>query len=259
MIKLFLVVIYKEDVSSCKTLNSFKNIGLYKKSNNKFIVWDNSPDCRNESINLTDFFECNNIEYIHTPENTSLSKLYNLTIRNHNADLYCIFDQDSEISRKDYDSYLDSVVSENPDINIFLPQIFVGDKLYSPGRFWIFKGSHYKNLSIGVNKDSKYTAITSGIVIRNAVFKDEGIYFNEELTLYGIDTRFFNDYRKFDNNFFVLDVELSHDLSEEHLSRDERKKRVINYYDCLFKTENNILVKSLIYFYIFICKLIGKC
>ena len=179
-------------------------------------------------------------------------------IKNHEADLYCIFDQDSEITRSDYDTYLDEIIYQNPNINVFLPQIYSNESLYSPGRFWIFKGSHYIDIKSGIHEDKKYTAITSGMCIRKKVFFEKNIWFNEDLQLYGIDTCFFNTYRKVDKKFFVLDMVMNHDLSQDSLTPELRKLRVRNYYKCLLKTENNIVYKVIILMYMGFCRMLRK-
>lgn len=258
MIKLFLIVLYKEKISSCRTFLSFKENKLFLNEHNKFIIWDNSPTAINTVDDCRILAGTENIDFYHTPDNVSLSKIYNFVIKNHEADLYCIFDQDSEITRSDYDSYLDEIIYQNPNINVFLPQIYSNESLYSPGRFWIFKGSHYIDIKPGIHEDKKYTAITSGMCIRKKVFFEKNIWFNEDLQLYGIDTCFFNTYRKVDKKFFVLDMVMNHDLSQDSLTPELRKLRVRNYYKCLLKTENNIVYKVIILMYMGFCRMLRK-
>ena len=258
MIKLFLIVLYKEKISSCRTFLSFKENKLFLNEHNKFIIWDNSPTAINTVDDCRLLAGTENIDFYHTPDNLSLSKIYNFVVKNHEADLYCIFDQDSEITRSDYDLYLDEMIYQNPNINVFLPQIYSNESLYSPGRFWIFKGSHYIDIKPGIHEDKKYTAITSGMCIRKKVFFEKNIWFNEDLQLYGIDTCFFNTYRKVDKKFFVLDMVMNHDLSQDSLTSELRKLRVRNYYKCLLKTENNIVYKVIILMYMGFCRMLRK-
>ena len=44
-------------------------------------------------------------------------------------------------------------------------------------------------------------------------FFERNVWFNEDLSLYGIDFDFFRRYRRKDPYFFLLDVMLDHDLS----------------------------------------------
>lgn len=235
MKKLFIVVLYKENISQCKTLLSFKGIDLFKNQNNFFVIWDNSPGCENEKFLYKDFFCSNNIEYIHTPENISLAKIYNSSIKEHNADVYCIFDQDSEITFKNFDNYVDKVLDKNRDINIFLPQVFAGRKLFSPGKSFLSHGSHFNKLNSGIHKHRLYTAITSGMIVRHSVFFQKNSWFNEDLNLYGIDFDFFRKYRAIDSKFYLLNFSLNHDLSTFSLSNDEARQRVKMQFDAYLK------------------------
>ena len=64
-----------------------------------------------------------------------------------------------------YNDYLNQLLIQQDDINVFLPKIYSGDSLYSPGLFFI-KGFHFRKLSDGINKHRLYTAITSGMFLR---------------------------------------------------------------------------------------------
>lgn len=233
ILKLYIVVLYKTSIKDCLTIQSFIQCKLFENKNNRFIFWDNSPnpniyDNQNYCKQLGD-----NILYESHPENTSLALVYNNCIsRNLDCDIVCIFDQDSQINKIDYEKYLDDVLNKNPTIPVFLPQIYSNGKLYSPGKFWVFKGWHYKQLSEGIHKDKLYTAIMSGAIVRIDAIKKYKLVFNEELQLYGIDTCFFIDLRQYDCSFYLLKTELIHDLSEKTLNKNEYKKRINIYLNC---------------------------
>lgn len=260
MKKLYLTVLYKTKYSNSQTLQSFSELHFGSNKNNFFVVWDNSPESETKIQEVKEFLNTENVEYIHTPENIALSKVYNTCLEKYSDfDFLMIFDQDSKIIRKDFDSYLEKTISENPDVNIFLPQIYSKNKLYSPGKFWIFKGWHYKNLSIGIHKDKFYTAIMSGTCVRIDFLKENKITFNEELSLYGIDTCFFSDVRKIDSRFYVLDERLGHDLSESELEKLDKKKRTYSYLEACKKTaRKNYFHIFLICLYEIFLKIIGR-
>lgn len=260
MKKLYLVVLYKQKYSDSQTLRSFSEFCFGKNKNNFFVVWDNSPSSETSGADIGRFLNTENVEYIHTPENTALSKIYNTSLEKYSDfDFFLIFDQDSKIMRPDYDSYLEKVISENPELNIFLPQIYSQGKLYSPGKFWVFKGWHYKSLSIGTHKDKFYTAIMSGTCARIDFLKKHNIRFNEKLSLYGIDTCFFTDIRKIDNRFYVLEERLCHDLSENHLIGQELENHTRLYLEGTFIMNHGSILKSLIvHFYQLYLKIRGK-
>lgn len=247
MKKVFLTVLYNQKYLESKTLCSFSELELGKNKDNSFVVWDNSLNKMAGTFELKQFLKSENVEYVHTPENIPLSKIYNACIDKYKGcDLCLIFDQDSKIIRKDFDSYLEKTVISNPEINIFLPQVYSNEKLYSPAKFFIFKGSHYKKLSAGVHKDCFYTAVMSGVCIRTSFLYKNNIRFNEELFLYGIDTCFFCDVRKIDPSFYVLDEKMNHDLSQNHLSDEERKVRARTYLEANFIMVKKSFIKTLI-------------
>lgn len=260
MKKLYLTVLYKTKYSDSQTLRSFADLNLGRNKNNFFVVWDNSPESGAALSELQKFLHTENVEYVHAPENIALSKVYNTCLEKYfGFDFFIIFDQDSKINRTDFDSYLDKTVSENPDVNIFLPQIYSSGKLYSPGKYWVFKGAHYKNLSVGIHKDKLYTAIMSGTCARISFLKENKIRFNEELSLYGIDTCFFSDVRKIDSRFYVLDEKLRHDLSESHLSSEEKKKHTRLYLEGTFVMNKKSFAKTaIVHLYKTYLKLRGK-
>lgn len=260
MKKLYLVVLYKQKYLDSQTLRSFSEFNFGKNKNNFFVVWDNSPSSDASETDIKFFLDTENLKYIHTPENTALSKIYNTCLEKYSDfDFFLIFDQDSKIMRPDYDSYLEKVVLENPGLNIYLPQIYSQGKLYSPGKFWIFKGWHYKNLLAGIHKDKFYTAIMSGTCARIDFLKKYNIRFNEKLFLYGIDTCFFTDIRKIDNRFYVLEERLCHDLSENHLIGQELKNHTRLYLEgTLIMNHGSILKTLIVHFYQLYLKMRGK-
>lgn len=250
MKKIFLVVLYKQKISESKTCISLKENNIQNFNENKIVVWDNSPEVINFQKIANEFFNSETIEFKHTPENLSLSKIYNNVIdNNQDFDFIQILDQDSKIIKENYNSYLNQVFIANSNINIFLPKIYSNQKLYSPGKFFI-KGWHFKEINLGINKSRLYTAITSGLCIRLDFLRKTKIRFNEDLSLYCIDTDFIYRVRKFDSRFYVLDLNFIHDLSESSLTDIEKKKRrkvQIEGLEIIYK--NNLFCKFLVFIY----------
>lgn len=243
MHNIIVVVLYKEKICNSLTLKSLKKLILVD-NNCSLIVWDNSPHVINSSKDL-DFFEAENVYFKHTPENISLAKIYNNVIKTYDFDYITIFDQDTEISDLDYKNKLNSAISKNRDIKLFLPVISIPEKIYSPARF-IFPGKAVavKNVNPGVNKTRRLTAITSGMTIKKDFFIRNNFLFNENLSLYGIDTDFCVRFNKIENKHYVLDVELNHDLSQFNSSHslEEQIKKDDQRIDALFVIyKNNIL------------------
>lgn len=248
MKKLFLIVLYKQKISESKTCISLKENNIQNFNENKIVVWDNSPEVINSQKIANEFFNSETIEFKHTPENLSLSKIYNAVIdNNQDFDFIQILDQDSKIIKENYNSYLNQVFNENSNTNIFLPKIYSNQKLYSPGKFFI-KGWHFKEINFGINKSRLYTAITSGLCIRMDFLRKTKIRFNEDLSLYCIDTDFIYRVRKFDSRFYILDLNFIHDLSEDSLTEEEQKQRRKVQIEGL-----KILYKKNKFFYFLIC------
>lgn len=250
MKKLFLVVLYKTLIKDSKTCQFIKFSDLLCDEANTIYIWDNSPTDINSEFSAQNFFYNERIVFKHTPENVSLAKIYNTVIKEFSSyDAIQIFDQDSYIRKNNYNEYLNKILVNHDEIGIFLPKIYLKDKLYSPGLFFI-KGFHFKDVSIGVNVNRFYTAITSGMIIKNSFLKDNNLCFNEKLQLYCIDTDFFCRCRKVDCRFYVFDVDFVHELSEENLSIDEKKRRrKIQIAGTKIIYEHNLFCKLFVYLY----------
>ena len=145
---LILIVLYE-----CKVKQSLSYISLLKSleylSNSKLILWDNSPS--NQFIDTDNISFLQSVEYIHTPENMSLSKIYNRVIQeNEEYDYMIILDQDSSFS-SDYLEKLNSAIIKHSSINLFLPLIKSKQTIVSPGDYKVFKGSYWKKRKIWDN------------------------------------------------------------------------------------------------------------
>lgn len=210
MTDVFLVVLYKENLETSKTISSFLN-GYIDFSNIKLIIWDNSP----YRISDFDILYKHQIqfEYKWTPENIPLSTIYNTVIeKNKDSRLLFLFDQDSEFTELYFKYMYDSVRNE-PNVKLFIPFVFHNNKLVSPGRFGFYKGMYLKHNCKGKNKTGNIIAITSGMCIRFTTFREDNVFFDENLGFYGIDTKFCLDYAKKNKHLYVINYSLNHDLS----------------------------------------------
>jgi hypothetical protein len=239
MKKLFLTVLYKCNISNSKTIKSFNNCGLFDSSNNYFVIWDNSPLPQEEVEIKKHLNKSNNYIYKHTPQNISLACIYNDVITNYkNIDYFIIFDQDSFLLDFNYEKILNKAIEDNKDIQLFLPRILTSKNvLYSPGRF-IFPGKcrKIKKIANGINNSHNLSGITSGMVIKNEYFKTTKNKFNQNLKLYGIDIDFFINFSRSITNYYLLDYEITHDLSFEsnEISEEEQWDRHCARIDALF-------------------------
>lgn len=225
MTDIFLVVLYKENLESSKTISSFLN-SIFDFSNIKLLIWDNSP------YRILDFEILHKrqiqFEYKWTPENIPLSTIYNTAIKNNKSSrLLFLFDQDSELSALYFKEMYDSVRDE-PNVKLFIPSVFHNNKLVSPGRFGFYKGKYLKNNHIGRNSSENMIAITSGMCIRFTTFREDKVFFDENLGFYGIDTKFCLDYAKKNKHLYVINYSLNHNLSifQENEDIDVKLKRM---------------------------------
>jgi GT2 family glycosyltransferase len=195
----------------------------------RVVIWDNSPESVSDEKIIDDLNQrFKSVEFIHSPENTSLSVIYNSMIRNNTAALYVFLDQDSELSP----TYIRSVIeaaAENPKISLFAPQVRAQNLLVSPGSFKTFKGKLFESISPGIQPSQGMTIVTSGMTVRPSLFKKTGLWFNEKLWLYAIDTDFFLRFRDKFPDFYVLDEIVGHGSAlRESLTVDQRLFRFGN-------------------------------
>ena len=239
MKKLFIVVLYKNEICECLTINSFIKCNLFKNPENYFYIWDNSPIEQSEN-NLSLLQSLGkNIEYAFHPENTPLAKVYNAVIAKYSdCDYIAIFDQDTALLDTDYEKTVDSAIENNLDVDLFIPKIYTkAGLLYSPGKF-IFPGKARKlnDIKVGVVNAKHLTGITSGLIVSRRFITSENFLFNEQLKLYGVDTDFFINYTKKRKNLYILPVHIEHSLSfeDDSIPIEERRKRDEERLDCLF-------------------------
>jgi GT2 family glycosyltransferase len=202
-----LIVLYETKILESQT---FQTIIVQDQSlfNLKLIIWDNSPVPvpNDELVQAKALYP---FEYISTPINTWLSKVYNQIISSRIFDYIILLDQDSTMPN-DFFSQLALGVKNYPCINLFLPLVINQGKLVSPGSFIFFKGRHWKRARTGLISSKNTLAITSGMTISSKYLLKNNIKFDERLNLYAIDTSFMLEYTKKEKWLFVLPVTFAH-------------------------------------------------
>ncbi len=204
-----LVVLYKKTISASATISRLllQNKAMFDL---ELVIWDNSPAaCPEAEISrLSATFD--KFQYISTPENVWLSKLYNQVLHSNTYDYALLLDQDSELPDYYFDK-LSAAIKDFPHISLFLPIVMNNKRLVSPGSFIYFKGKHWKRIKTGLISSKNVLAITSGMVISIKVFLAHQMKFDERLNLYGIDTSFMLSFSKFEEQLYVLPVKFDHD------------------------------------------------
>jgi GT2 family glycosyltransferase len=221
---IIVVVLYK-----IRPNNSPSLVTLAKNfpADSKIVVWDNSPAILNEmDLNWikTSF---PTVEYIHTPENISLAKIYNqVYFNNLQYEYFLILDQDTTLT-PEFFIELQTAIDQHPEINLFLPLVYHGRQIVSPADFWLYKGIYWTHRKIGLVTAKNRLAIASGMTIRMDYLKDRKNRFDERLKLYGIDDKFMLDYGKENQYFYVIDYVLNHQLSM--FEQEDSKKKTMRF------------------------------
>ena len=251
---LILIVLYE-----CKVKDSLSYTSLLKSSEylsaSKLILWDNSS-----SIQSIDDISCfQDIKYIHTPENISLSKIYNRVIQeNEGYDYMIILDQDSSFT-SDYFHKTEIAINTNPDINLYLPIVKSGFIIVSPGNYKVFKGSYWEKEKYGKIEVKNTLAINSGMIINFNYLKNIFKGYDERLKFYGTDTYFMFEYAKDNKYCYVIDYIFKHDsaLLDDNENINKMLFRLHDlFYSWRITNENN--KQNLIFINTYICLKILK-
>lgn len=249
MKSILLVILYKQTVSTSVTILSFceKCIEFHKKT--ILYIWDNSPINENNFQKLIELGL--EYKYVHTPENISLATIYNRVLScADNNKLIHIFDQDTIITPS-YFNLMYNAEQQEQDVALFIPYVLHGNKIMSPGKYEFYKGVYINELSLGKIRSKRIIGIASGMTIRSSVYNK--LKFDENLKLYGIDTKFFLDYSKLYDYIYVIDYSLVHSLSQfEKESYTIKKKR----FDSYVKSSRYIALKQSGYIAYLICCLL---
>jgi hypothetical protein len=227
MRKLFVVVLYKRTLLDCPTYISLRQTLDVLTTSDKVVFWDNSPEpADNDALKVARHtLQPVSLEYIHTPKNLALSRIYNHCIANNQQyDLLILLDQDSSFTASYLVEITDSVCLHQ-SVNLFVPLIVQDNLIVSPGSFNGFKGKYWRHKRYGLVEARGNIVITSGMAVRLSYFKQFG-KFEERLNLYGIDTNFSVRYGRQNDFFYVLRTPFHHDLSdfnEESVASKERR------------------------------------
>lgn len=226
-IQKLLVVLYKTSPAASSTIQSivayFSSIGACQCADCELIIWDNSPQSQTEEIQN---FRLNcpiKVSFIATPENTSLSKIYNTVSSGMaDSDYLTLLDQDSCLPST---YFIELRNAQRGGYPLILPQVICNGVLVSPGTRFFCKGMLLKNIKSGLIASKNLLAINSGMSATGAVFKQ--IHYDERLMFYGTDTYFMKQYEKRFPSAYVLEAQLNHSLAENDAATSfERKQQI---------------------------------
>lgn len=225
--RILLVVLYKQKIQESSTIRSFCENCHDFHEKTLLVIWDNSPIDLN-----TDFayLRMSNIAftYKHTPENKSLSCIYNIILNTYaQAEAIYLLDQDS-ILTTEYFQKVETAFYDYPEIGLVIPYVMHNNMIVSPGIFQFYKGKYLKYLKKGKLASKNIIAITSGMAINPELITKNNLCFDEHLSLYGIDTKFCLDYSKIFDYLCVVDYQLRHSLSQ--FEKEMKEIKLMRYY-----------------------------
>lgn len=236
----FLVVLYGRDYSESVAITTILAAfdGMRARGYSpKLYVWNNSPE-------LSRILSRSDVVWL-DGQNRSLSVVYNTVAKvafEERAEFLMLSDDDTDYASFDFISSLrciDDVSSEKDGVlACFIPRIFSNDKLVSPGKRFLFKGSLLDNVETGKVSSKNLLAINSGTFITRACYEKMSPLYDERLSFYGTDTGFFIRYQQFYRYIYVLDSSIAHSLSSDTNESPER---------ALFRWRDNIGAMSIIF------------
>lgn len=221
---LILVLLYKQKVSESETLLSLLNC-KENLSEKLLYVWDNSPTplVSSELVFLEEQFK--KFKYFNSKDNKSLSQVYNTVIKQIKFDKIFIFDQDTTLTHE-YFNLVDCATITNTDIGVFLPFVKNNDRVVSPLTYNVVNFDRCKETQKGRILAKDKTAFASGLCIREWVFKRDNIWFDKNLSFYGVDYKFILDYGDYNEFMYLIDYKLEHSLSfTEEEAKEVKLKR----------------------------------
>ena len=193
---LILVIVYNQKLSESLTIQSL----IYSKNElqgSRLIVWDNSKvqQDTSEKQNLFSNFSEINIDYIHTPENLSLSQIYNNVRKStkYGYEYIILMDQDTVFNQSLFQVHKEAINAYGK-FNLYLPIIKYKSKIISPGYLYYFKGFYFQKEIKGVVLSKFKTAINSCMIINYDYFVNKFNGYDERLRFYGTDDYFMHSY-----------------------------------------------------------------
>jgi hypothetical protein len=219
--QVFLVVLYKSSLDNSRTIQSIQSFftteSLDCYSRFELLIWDNSPESHaHEAVELGQKIPIN-VKLIHTPQNTSLSKIYNyVSCKLQENDYLTLFDQDTTLPASYFEELKIAQINQWP---LILPKVECQGVLVSPGSRFFARGKRLKGISSGALDSKNLLAINSGMSIIGKVFCS--YKYDERLRFYGTDTFFMRNYEKYFDKAFVLNTPISHSLAVMEQRSDE--------------------------------------
>lgn len=223
-----ILVLYNSTLDDSDTIQSL-NQSLEK---NDFyldmFVYDNSRSPK--YLESKFIYKRMNIYYINDISNSGVSKAYNsgATYANYLGKKWILLlDQDTKFPENSFNEYLSAKNNIDSEIKIIVPTLLFENNIYSPSGYYLYRTIKCQ-CKTGVNFLIGKTLLNSGLFINLNLFIAVG-GFNENIPLDFSDTSFIEKVKKSTNNFYLLTIKCSHNLSSDELDIYKIKER-FKYY-----------------------------
>ena len=212
---LFVIVLYKTPLINSTTFQTLKASleSNFINSRIDLLVCDNSPEEHIDSKECVSS-ECFNLFHLYDSSNPGISISYNRAAEIASAKekkWLLMFDQDTRLPIDGLHQYIKNL-KNLPNFPLYVPKLFVADKLMSPCRYFMYRGSHLPEIKAGINRLKRKNILNNGVLVSLDAFKKVGGY-DERVWLYFSDFVFFDRLKKHYKEFVVLDCNVEHELS----------------------------------------------
>lgn len=246
------IVLYKKNIEDCETFQSI--IKCKCKEKLTILIYDNSPDANLTQSKINQQYSNNfDIGYYPNFYNHGISGAYIHalnTAKNIQRKWLVFFDQDSTIPPNYFEVLLDAI-NNNMNIDLFCPKVTSDNILISPSIFVAGRPWLKERISNGIIDCKSHTIINSGIAIRLSKFEGLNGY-SLALPLDYSDHYFFYKFKKSNKVFFVLDIEIQHQLSSLNEISFEDTFQRFRLYCNASKTFSSLVSKKSVLFWLLV-------
>lgn len=261
---LFLVVVHSKSPELTKTVQSYRHLNFTASGlDTTLAIWDNSLiGFGKDSVK----HGSSRVYYFHTGKNERLSIVYNTIIKKFRTEFeWLILLDDDSVLDELYINSLDGFFKgnlNNPLVNFAVPKIYNKGSMISPGFVKGVRGIALNDIDSGITERKDIVAMMSGTILNLSSSLPEKP-FDERLSFYGVDTKFFRDTLAQGNKLYILQTQLTHDsaLRDTTLSFNDNYPRLKNLLlskKIIFSDLPFFKVRVLCYYFFFTLKTIIK-